>query len=351
MFFYNKQLLGLDMGSYLIKAAQLQKKRGKYQLKKFGSIPIPVNTIVDGSIMNTYEMNDAVKTLMAKEHFKDKYCSICISGHGIINRVISVPKVADNEFYNALRVEAETHIPNDIKEIYLDGIKTGVVEDGRDRVILIAARKDLVGDFFQVVNDAGVRPMSVEIDATALANIFNVNYPEEHDKTVALLNVGASKTNIVILSNGDLRFFREVMTGGNFITEEITRRLKVSFQQAESLKSGSHAAGDSILPNQVEEIVADVAKGMVSDIARVFDYYTNSNPEGAVSKVYITGGATKSFTFVEAIKSNLSIPVEKFNPFKEITVPGQVMTREEVENCSHIAAISLGLALRRMDEE
>ena len=67
--FYNKQLMGLDLGSYLIKAAQLQKKgKGKYQLKKFGFIPIPVNTMVDGSIMNTYEMNDAVKTLLANLH-------------------------------------------------------------------------------------------------------------------------------------------------------------------------------------------------------------------------------------------------------------------------------------------
>ena len=350
--FYNKQLMGLDLGSYLIKAAQLQKKgKGKYQLKKFGFIPIPVNTMVDGSIMNTYEMNDAVKTLLAKERFRDKFCSIAVAGHGIINRVINVPKVSQQEFYNALRVEAETHIPHDIKEIYFDGIKTDIVEDGRDRVILIATRKDLIGDFIQVVSDAGVKPMSVEIDATALANIFELNYPEEKDNTVAVLNIGASKTNIVVMSNGNVRFFRDVLTGGNFITEEITRRLKVSFQQAESLKSGTHATGDSILPNQVEEIIADVAKNMVSDIMRVFDYYTNTNPEDSVAKVFVTGGTTKSFTFMQALQSTLTIPVERMNPFKEIIVPGQVLSREEVEDYSHVAALSLGLALRRMDEQ
>ncbi|MDX9805461.1 MAG: type IV pilus assembly protein PilM [bacterium] len=349
--FYNKQLLGLDLGSYLIKASRLQKKRGRYYLKKFGFIPIPVNTVVDGSIMNTYEMNDAIKTLLARERLKDKFCSICIAGHGIINRIINVPKVTKEEFYNALKVEAETHIPHDIKEIYFDGLKTDIVEDGRDRVVLIAARKDLVGDFIQVVNDAGVRPMSVEIDATALANVFEINYPEEKDKTVAILNVGASKINVVIIANGNVRFFRDILTGGNYITEEITRRLKVSFQQAESLKSGSHTTGDSILPNQVEEVVADVAKNMVADISRVFDYYTNTNPEDSVTKVFITGGTTRSHTFTQTLRSTLEIPVEKLNPFKEIIVPGQVLNREEVEDYAHIATISLGLALRRMDEQ
>jgi len=348
--FYNKQLLGLDLGSYLIKASRVQKKRGKHYLKKFGFIPIPVNTVVDGSIMNTYEMNDAIKTLLARERLKDKFCSIGIAGHGIINRIINVPKVGANEFYNAIKVEAEAHIPHDINEIYFDGIKTDIVEDGRDRVILVAARKDLVGDFIQVVNDAGVRPMSVEIDATALSNVFYINYPEEKENTVAILNVGASKINVVILSNGYVRFFRDILTGGNYITEEITRRLKVSFQQAESLKSGTHTSGDSILPNQVEEVVMDVAKNMVSDISRVFDYYTNTNPEDAVSKVFITGGTTRSHTFTQALKSTLEMPVEKLNPFREIVVPGQVLTSEEVEDYSHISAVSLGLALRRMDE-
>ncbi|HRZ78887.1 MAG TPA: type IV pilus assembly protein PilM [bacterium] len=350
MFFGNKQLLGLDLGSYLIKAARIQKKRGKYYLKKFGFIPIPLNTVVDGSIMNTYEMNDAIKTLLARERLKDKYCSIGIAGHGIINRTINVPKVGAEEFYNALKVEAETHIPHDIKEIFFDGLKTDIVEDGRDRVILIAARKDLVGDFIQVVSDAGVKPMSVEIDATAIANIFEVNYPEEKDTTVAILNIGASKINVVIISNGSVRFFRDVLTGGNYITEEITRRLKVSFQQAESLKAGSHTTGDSILPNQVEEVVADVAKNMVADVSRVFDYYTNTNPEDGVKKVFITGGTTRSHTFTQTLSSSLDIPVEKLNPFKEIIVPGQVLSREEVEDFSHIASVSLGLALRRVDE-
>jgi len=348
--FYSKQLLGLDLGSYLIKAARLSKKRGKYFLKKFGFISIPVNTVVDGSIMNTYEMNDAIKTLLNNPKLRTKFCSISIAGHGIINRVISVPKVGRDEFYNALKVEAETHVPHDIKEIYFDGIKTDVVEDGKDRVVLIAARKDLVGDFLQVVKEARVTPMSVEIDSTALANIFDLNYPEERGNTVAILNVGASKINVVIMANGNIRFFRDVLTGGNYITEEITRRLKVSFQQAESLKSGIHTGADTILPNQVEEVVADVAKNIVSDVSRVFDYYTNTNPEDGVTKVFVTGGTTRSHTFTQTLKSTLEMPVEKLNPFKEITVPGNLMSREEVEDVSHIAAISLGLALRRMDE-
>ncbi len=348
--FFSKQLLGLDLGSYSLKVAKLSRKRGRYQLEKFGAVTIPVNTVVDGSIMNTYEMNDAIKTLFARERVKEKYCAISIAGHGIINRVVNIPKVSEEEFPEALRAEAETHIPHDISEIFFDGIRTGAYESNKERVILIAARQDLVGDFIQVVYDAGVRPMSVEIDASALANIFEVNYPEEMDKSVAFLNVGASKINVVIISKGALSFFRDIPTGGNYITEEITRRLKVSFQQAESLKSGARSAEDSILPNQVEEVVSDVAKNMVGDILRVFDYYQNINADDEISKIFITGGATRSHTFVSTLKSEIGISVEKFNPFKEVTVSANLFKEGEMEDLSHIAAISMGLALRRLDE-
>ncbi len=349
--FFSKQMLGLDMGSFYLKVARLARVGRKYRLKRFGAIPIPVNTVVDGSIMNTYEMNDAIKTLLTKEHLSDKYCAISIAGHGIISRIISMAPVPPADFKKALRSEVETHIPHDINEIYYDGIRTGVVEDNKERVILIAARQDLVGDFMQVAQTAGIRPMSVEIDASALANIFEVNYPEELGQTVALLNIGASKVNVVILSKGVISFFRDIPNGGNFITEEITRRLKVSFQQAESLKSGEQTGDDSILPQQVEEVVADVAKNMVSDIQRVFDYYGNINPEDKIQKIFLTGGTTRSHTFVTTVKSLMAIAVEKMNPFKEIVVPPSVLTHEQMEADAHIAAVSLGLALRRLDEE
>jgi len=348
--FFSKQLLGLDLGSHSIKAARLSRKKGKYYLRKFGHVNIPVNTVVDGSIMNTYEMNDAIKTLLAKEHLKDRYCSISISGHGIISRIINIPRVSDSDFSNALRIEAETHVPHDISEIFYDGIRTNVVEENKERVILIAARQDLVEDFIQVVYEANVKPMSVEIDSSALANIFEVNYPEEKERTIAILNIGASKINVVVVSKGVLSFFRSVATGGNHITEEISKRLKVGFQQAESLKSGDESSDDSILPHEVETVVRDAAKSMVADVNRVFDYYSNLSPDDSISKVFVTGGTTKSHTFLSVLKSELDMPIEKLNPFKELAVPGQLFTEDELENYAHVASVSLGLALRRVDE-
>jgi len=347
---FNKQLMGLDLGSRSIKVAKMVKRKNGYHLKKFGIVPIPVNTVVDGSIMNTYEMNDAVKTLLAKTRIKDKMCAIGIAGHGIISRLINMPKVSEEDFVNALRVEAETHVPHDIGEIYYDGIRTGFIENNKERVLLVAARQDLVGDFVQVVYESGVKPISVEIDSTALANLFEINYPEERSNTVAILNIGASKINVVVVSKGLLSFFRDIAIGGNFITEEVSKKLNVSFQQAESLKSGEESTEDSILPQDVERVVSESAKAMAADINRVFDYYSNINADEIISKVYVTGGTTKSHTFMTALQSQLDFEVEKLEPFKEIAVSGQLFTSEELDEYSHVASVSLGLALRRLDE-
>lgn len=345
-----KQLLGLDLGSHSIKVARLQKKKDKYVLSKFGQVRVPVNTVVDGSIMNTYEMNDAIKTLVAREKISDKYCAISIAGHGVINRMVNIPEVKPEAFEEALKLEAEAHMPHDISEIYFSGIRTGSMEQGKEKVVLVAARQELIEDFLQVVHGSGVRSMCVEIDATALANVFEVNYKEELDKTVAILNVGASKINVVILSNGVFSYYRDVNTGGNYISEEISKRLKIGFQQAESLKSGDESTEDSILPREVENVVANVAATMATDVSRVFDYYSNINPDDAISKVFITGGTTRSQTFVSAFKSALSVPVEKLNPFKDIVVAPGMFSADELEDYAHIAAVSLGLALRRLDD-
>lgn len=347
---FSRQLLGIDLGSYTIKVARIVKKRGGYHLTRFGTIAIPVNTIVDGSIMNTYEMNDAIKTLLTREHIKDRYGAISISGHGVINRMISMPEVSDDEFHTVLQVEAEAHVPHDISEIYFDGIRTNMMDQNKKKVVLVAARRDLIGDFTQVVVDSGVKPMSVEIDASALANIFEINHPEELDKTVAILNIGASKINVVVVSKGAISFFRDIPSGGNYITEQITRQLKISFEQAERLKSGQEVASDSILPNQVEEVVASVAGSIVADVQRVFDYYLNTNPDDEIEKVFITGGTTRSHTFTSTLESQMDLPVERLNPFKELVISPQVMSGEEVAENASIAAVCLGLALRRYDE-
>ena len=102
-------------------------------------------------------------------------------------------------------------------------------------VLLVAAKRDLVDDYVQVIQEAGLTPTAVDVAAFAVENAFEMNYEAEGDEVVALVNIGAQVVNINVIQNGVPVFTRDITTGGNQYTEEIQKSLSISFEEAERI--------------------------------------------------------------------------------------------------------------------
>src|SRR5262245_22325349 len=186
--------------------------------------PLPPEAIVDGAIMDSGAVIDAVQRVFQSQKIKTNDVATSVSGNAVIVKKISLPQMSNEELAESIHWEAEQYIPFDIQDVAID---YEVVEGGGDGsnmdVLLVAVKKDKIGDFTSAISQAGKTASVVDVDVFALQNCYEVNYGGEPGKIVALLNVGASIMNINILKGGSSIFNRDIAVGGNQYTDAIQK--------------------------------------------------------------------------------------------------------------------------------
>src|SRR5574340_1168476 len=257
----SKLALGLDIGSSSVKLVQLKEKKGGYALQAFGTAKLPPETIVDGALMNSGAVVQAIQELLAEHKVKARDAAIGVSGHSVIIKKIQLPRMTQEELDDQIQWEAEQYIPFDVKDVNID---TQILTPGGDAagqmdVLLVAAKKDMINDYTSVCAEAGLTATVVDVDAFAVQNAFEVNYDAGADETVVLINVGAAVTNVNVVSHGITTFTRDITMGGNAFTEEIQKQLNVSYDEAEALKVGGQGETDAVVPQEVERVIQGVA--------------------------------------------------------------------------------------------
>jgi type IV pilus assembly protein PilM len=350
-----KLAVGLDIGSSSVKMILLkeQRRRGQlgYALHSFGMKPLPPEAIVDGALMNATAIVQAIQELMAELKVKQKEVAIGVSGHSVIIKKISMPRMTQEELEESIQWEAEQYIPFDVKDVNIDTqILNSDANDatGQMDVLLVAAKKDMINDYTTVVSEAGLHPVVVDVDAFAVQNMFDANYQSPPSETVVLINAGASVVNINIVTNGTTTFTRDVTIGGNQFTEEIQKQLNVSYEEAEALKcGGGRGDADAVVPQEVERVIAGVAEQVAGEIQRSLDFYAGTAADANFTKVYLSGGTAKIPALFKTIEARVGVPVEILNPFKSIEIDNRKFDPAFVMDVAPMAAVAMGLALRK----
>lgn len=348
-----KLAAGLDIGSSSVKLIQLKEGKRGYVLEFFGIEPLPQEAIVDGALMNSTAVVDAVRSLFAQSKLKQKQVAIGISGHSVITKKISMARMTQDEVEENIQWEAEQYIPFDVNDVNIDVeiLGTGDEATGQMDVLLVAAKKDMINDYTAVIHEAGLVPAVVDVDAFAVQNAFELNYDLPKSETVVLINAGASVCNINVIANGTTVFTRDVSRGGNEFTEEIQKQLNVSYDEAEKLKTGGDEGElDSVIPQEVERVIQGVADQLASEIQRSLDFYGATAVDGHISKIYLSGGTAKVPALVRQIEQRVGVPVEILDPFKAIEIDNRKFDPNYLMEISPSAAVCVGLGLRAMGD-
>jgi type IV pilus assembly protein PilM len=293
-----KNLVGVDIGTTSIKVCEIREDRkGARTLVRFGFHPLPPQTIVDGHIMNAGAIVEGLDRLFHK--VKQRDVALRVSGHSVIIKKITMPVMTSAELAEQINWEAEQHIPFELADVQVDYQVVGRREDqGQMDVLLVAAKKEEIGDLTNLVMEAKLRPRVVDLDAFTVQNCYEMAYgaplPEQ---TVVLLHVGASLTTINILAQGTTAFTRDVVNGGSGITDEIQRQLGISHEEAEAYKCGS---AQGMVPDEVPHIIRDVVEGLAGEIQRSLDFYLATSGDQEINKVYLSGGTANVQALQEA---------------------------------------------------
>jgi type IV pilus assembly protein PilM len=344
--FEKKELIGLDIGSSSIKAVEFDWGKKTPKLKHFGMIPLPPEAIVDGAFMDSASIVESIRSLVEGLRIKTKKVAVSISGHSVYIKTINVPTMSEVQLEESIKWEAEQQIPFDIEDVNLDfQILDEQVSPDQMPVLLVAAKKDMINDYTAVIEEAGLQPTIVDVDVFAIENAYNLNFESPEEEVVALVNIGASVMNINILKRGTSAFTRDISIGGRQITEEIQKRLKMTYEEAESLKVKGRDAGAQ--NPEVEKIIQGTAEQLATEIRRSLEFFAASSSGGEIKKIFLSGGCAKIQMLPGLIEERISMPVEVFNPFAKIDYNPEVFDPEYIKQVAPLAAVGVGLALRR----
>jgi type IV pilus assembly protein PilM len=257
--------------------------------------------------------------------------------------------MSPEELAESIRWEAEQYVPFDINDVNLDYVVLeGSAGDSMD-VLLVAVKKDKIGDYTSVITQAGRSPMLVDVDAFALQNAFEANYPIEAGRVVALVNIGASVTNVNILSGPHTVFWRDISFGGNQYTDAIQKQLSLSFDQAESLKMGERAGDHSV--NEILPIFRSVSDDLAQELQKTFDFFLATTSTSRIDQILLSGGSSRVVNFDTQLKERFGMPVEVMNPFRQIDITGSSASPEWLTENAPSMAVAVGLAVRHVGDE
>jgi type IV pilus assembly protein PilM len=341
-----KSIVGLDIGSRYLKIAKLSAGKDGYELTLFSMLPIERDIIGDGLVLNKPKLVESIKALMAQAEIKKADAVIGLSGHSsVITKVIKVPLITEEELSLNIKYEAEQYIPFDIKDVNIDFeiLGTDTEEEGMMNVMLVAVKKSVMNDYIEVVQQSGLNPIVVDVDSFSIGNVYEVNYGLVDNKNIALVNIGASKTNINILRKGVPVFMRDTAIGSNYHTEALERTLNISRDSAEHVKLGNAVEG--ISQESARDIINGASDEIYAEIYRSFEYFRSSVGDEDISSIVLSGGAARINGFASLMSERLGIPVEVADVFHKIKLSEKVAP--VVRDIAPMAAVVVGLALRR----
>jgi type IV pilus assembly protein PilM len=345
MFVSKRGTIGLDIGSRYLKLAQLNAGREGYELSLFSMLPLDKDVISDGLVLNKSKLVSALKALLNQAGVKKSDVAIGLSGHSsVITKVIKVPQITEDELSLNIKYEAEQYIPFDIKDVNIDFEILGPDhdEEGMMDVMLVAVKKSVMADYVDAVQQAGMTPAVVDIDCFAVGNVYEMNYGASDRRSVALVNIGACKTNISIIKNGQPVFTRDTAVGSNAHTDAIERTLNVTKEAAERIKLGERA--DGVKPEAVAEIMERTSDEIYAEIYRSFEYFRSSAGDEDIGGIVLSGGAALISGFANLMSERLGIPVEVADVLRKIEIPEKISA--SVRNVAPMAAVAIGLAMR-----
>lgn len=346
-----RNCIGLDIGSSCIKAVQLKKSKRGVQLQAFGMEPLMPQTIVDGTIMDQGAVVDAIRALWQRLRLKRKDVAIAIAGHSVIIKKIYVPPMSSAELAEQIPYEAEHHIPFARDDVEIDyEVVAGQTPSGQMELLLVAAKKEVVADYIQVVRDASLQPLVVDVAAFTAQNGFEINYDPPQHEAIGLINIGAAISNLNIIRGKNSLFTRDITTGGNAFTEEIQKQLNVSQDEAEAYKIGGGLQEHGVVPQEVEGIMEGVAEVLAGEFQRSLDFFMATASDTQVARIVLAGGTAKVAALHRAIARRSRLPVEIADAWRKVGIDTK-LDRQFLAAHSPESLVGLGLALRAPNDK
>lgn len=341
LFGRKRSSIGLDIGSGFVKMVEVDHSGDQPEVARVAMRPLLPDAIVEGEIMDYGLVSDTVRGLFSELGMKGAEVVTAVGGHDVIIKKIEMDRMKDSEARDVIRWEAEQHVPFDINSVELDFQVLNPHDDGLQmEVLLVAAKRELVDNKVGLLQDAGVEPTVIDVDAFALHNAFEFNYPEAQEGIVALVNVGHETTNVNILEDGVPILTRDIPFGTRKIREDLQRERGLTAEQAEEIVQARETLAD--MDHFVESSADEVAVG----IERASAFLMTREDGESLGKIFLSGGGARVPGMIDALARRMNVETHLVNPFERVPVRADAAGDLSIEEAAPMLLLPLGLALR-----
>jgi type IV pilus assembly protein PilM len=331
---------GLDIGSGFIKLVVVDHSKAEPEIVQVATSPLVPDAIVEGEVMDPVLVAETVRAVVDSAGIKKTDIVAAVGGHDVIVKPIPMDRMSEADAREVIRWEAEQHVPFDMENVQLDFQILDPQGTGPQmRVLLVAAKRELIENRMSMLADAGIQPAVLDVDAFALHNAFEQNYPEAMRGLIALVNIGHEVTNINLLEHGVPILVRDVPFGSRKLREALQRERGFTAQLAENTLQGK---GEDNIQSLLDERVDELAVG----IERAAAFITAQSGGEGIGRVFLSGGGAAIPGMVTALGQRLGVRTEIANPLQRVRVKPEVMQTVPIDEFGPMLMLPVGLALR-----
>lgn len=349
-----KGVVGLDIGSYSIKALELKirTKNGKeiYEVNKIGYELLPRDAIVEGTIIDSGAVMDTLSMIFDENKISNKNVIISISGNSVIIKKISLPPMNAEELEESIIWEAKHNIPIPYEETSIDYTilkSPHASEEKNFDILLVGAKKDKISNYTNVISQAQMKSEAIEVDVFALQNAVEINYPEIfREKKFALINLGAHLTNVIIIEDGIPQLYRDLSVGGSLFTENLSKSLNVDFDDAEKVLRAIPV--QSVEEEHMEFALNMNVQNLLEEIEKTLSFYeAGEQDRKEIDLILLSGGLSKLKGLTGQFEKKFNIKTSIINPFRKIHFDRKKFDSIYIEDIAPHFGVVMGLATRQ----
>ncbi len=343
----SKSTIGLDIGANSVKLVKLNHTKTGYSVSAIGIREFPPEAIVADEIRDREAVIFNIQSLIDQTDPKIRDVVVSISGHGVITDRFTIDKKSGSEAEQAILFETEQRAPFDIDDVSLDYhiIKTDDDTNKMD-VLLVAARKEYLAMFLELVQDCGLRPVIVDDDALAIYNAYVNNYDVDPSRVTALVNIGYDVTNITYLVEGVYHSTRDVSAGTRDIYDAIQKEFRLNPELTNKALKGDMS--DSVDQDMLKATIIAATEELISGVELAFSYFKSQAKIDNVDWLVLSGGGALIPYMPEFLQSKLGIPLEIANPLRNVDYDPELFQYLQPEKIAPLLAVPIGLAMRKV---
>ena len=343
-------LLGVDISASSVKVLELSQAGEHFRVERYAVEPMPQNAMVEHSITEVDQVAQAIARAVKRSGTRLKHAALAVPGSHVISKIVSMPAgLSEHDMQTQIEMEADRHIPYPLDEVNMDFYVLGSTSEGADQVnvLLAACRKEIVDDYAAVADGAGLTPTVIDIETYAMENAYGLIARNMAgagmEKTVALMDIGATTTTINVMHNSRSVYTRDHTFGGRQLTEEIQRRYGLSYEEAGLAKKQG-----GLPDNYQTDVLRPFMEALCQEVMRALQFFYSSSPFNSVDQVLLAGGCAQIAGIDELLAARVGVAAAVANPFSNMSLATRIKPQMLGADAPSLM-ISCGLALRGFD--